>query len=168
MPKDREKHSSRSRPGILLGYAQMPGGYVTNEFVVVPLECFTQGLNTINLITSRDIRLPPSYPHFQIKEWNKLAETRSYIENFKPLCGEQYYGNIFLKDVNGIKRQKDIVILVDGLLEEVVPETGDGDNNGAVDVVRLAGFDRSSDDVGNVSGGSAAEIDHSIPHPTQQ
>ena len=42
VPKDRDKFSSRSRPGILLGYAQMPGGHVTNEFVVVPLECFTK------------------------------------------------------------------------------------------------------------------------------
>ena len=98
VPQNIEKHSSRSRPGILLGYAQMPGGNVTNEFLVAPLEFFTKGLNTINLMTSRDIRLPPSYPHFQIKEWNKLAETRSYIESFKPLCGEQYYDSIFLKD----------------------------------------------------------------------
>ena len=34
VPKNREKHSSRSRRGILLGYTQMPGGRLTNEFVV--------------------------------------------------------------------------------------------------------------------------------------
>ncbi len=127
VPKDREKFSSRSRPGILLGYAQMPGGHVTNEFVVVPLECFTKGLNTINLVTTRDIRLPPSYPYFQIKEWNKLAETRSYIENFKPLCGEQYYDNIFMSKNNGISLQRDIVILVDGELEEPAETDADID-----------------------------------------
>ena len=76
-----KKHSSRSRRGIVLGHAQMPGGYVTDEFVVVPLECFTRRLKTINLITSRDVRIPVS-PTFQIKEWNTLAETRSYIEKF--------------------------------------------------------------------------------------
>ena len=66
VPKNREKHSSRSRRGILLGYTQMPGGHLTNEFVVVPLECFTSGIKTINLITSSDTRLPPAYPQFQI------------------------------------------------------------------------------------------------------
>ena len=55
VPKNTEKHSSRSRRGIVLGHAQMPEGFVTDEFVVVPLECFTKGLKTINLVTSREM-----------------------------------------------------------------------------------------------------------------
>ena len=60
VPKDIAKHSSRSRRGIVLGYAQMPGGYVTDEFVIVPLDCFIKGLKTINLVTSRDVRFSGS------------------------------------------------------------------------------------------------------------
>ncbi len=84
VPKNIAKHSSRSRTGIVMGYAQMPGGYVTDEFVVIPLECFYKGLKTINIVTSRDVRITPS-PVFKIKEWTELAETRSYIEKFKTI-----------------------------------------------------------------------------------
>ena len=76
VPKDIAKHSSRSRRGIVLGYAQMPGGYVTDEFVIVPLNCFIKGLKVVNFVTSRDVRFSGS-PCFQIKEWNSLAESRS-------------------------------------------------------------------------------------------
>ena len=118
VPKKIEKHSARSRRGIVLGYAQMPGGYVTDEFIVVPLECFTKGLKTVNLVVSRDVRIPTT-PTFQIKEWNSLAETRSYIEKFKPLCGESYYENIWAKAIdikikNGIPQHREIIVLRDG------------------------------------------------------
>ena len=138
VPKKIEKHSSRSRRGIVLGYAQMPGGYVTDEFIVVPLECFTKGLKTVNLVVSRDVRIP-STPTFQIKEWNTLAETRSYIEKFKPLCGESYYENIWAKAIdikikNGIPEHREIIVLRDGEIHEV--DDPEPDNEDAVIVVR--------------------------------
>ena len=49
IPKNIEKYSSRSRQGIFIGYTRLPGGIVTDEFRVVPLSCFTQGLKQINL-----------------------------------------------------------------------------------------------------------------------
>ena len=78
-----------------MGYTRLPGGYVTNEFQIIPLSCFTEGLRQINIITIRDIRIPLDSPTFQIKEWSQLREIRSYIEQFKPLCGENYDQNIW-------------------------------------------------------------------------
>ncbi len=54
VPKDIEKNSSRSRQGIFVGYSRLPGGIVVNEFRVVPLSCFVQGLKRINITTTRD------------------------------------------------------------------------------------------------------------------
>ena len=94
VPKDIEKHTSRSRQGIFVGYSQLPGGVVTDEYRLIPLSCFTQGLKTINVITSRDVRFS-SEPIFQIRLWNDLSEGRKYIEHFKPLYGESYYKHIW-------------------------------------------------------------------------
>ena len=100
VPKAIEKNSSRSRQGIFLGYTRLPGGIVTDEYRVVPLSCFVQGLKQINIITTRDVRFPDDSPNFQIKTWNVLAQSRSYIEQFKPLKGEHYFQNIWNIDKN--------------------------------------------------------------------
>ena len=94
VPKNIEKHTARSRQGIFLGYSQLPGGVVTDEYKVIPLSCFTQGLKNINIITSRDVRFP-AQPVFQIKQWNDISEGRKYIEKFKPLDGESYFKHIW-------------------------------------------------------------------------
>ena len=94
VPKAIEKNSSRSRQGIFIGYSRLPGGIVTDEYRIVPLSCFTKGLKQVNIVTTRDVRFPDDSPNFQIKVWNTLAESRSYIENFKPLNGEDYF-NMF-------------------------------------------------------------------------
>ena len=60
-----------------------------------------------------------------------MAETRSYVEQFKPLCGESYYENIWKSDDNGIARQKDIIILVDGVLKEDTQEDNEAVANSA-------------------------------------
>ena len=95
VPKAIEKKSSRSRQGIFVGYTRLPGGIVTDEYRVVPLSCFTQGLKQVNIVTTRDVRFPNDSPDFQIKTWNTLAESRSYIEKFKPLNGEDYYQHVW-------------------------------------------------------------------------
>ena len=96
VPKNMEKHSSRSRQGIFLGYAQHPGGVVTDEYVIIPLSCFTLGLKNINIVTSRDVRFTER-PDFIIARWNESAKQRSYVETFKPLHGEDYYQHLWDK-----------------------------------------------------------------------
>ena len=109
VPVNIAKHSSRSRRGILIGYSQLPGGIVTDEYRVVPLSCFTKGLKSINIITTRDIRFPYP-PIFQIKIWNDLSEGRKYIEEFKPLNGEEYFKTVWEKSSNhAIEQQPDSI-----------------------------------------------------------
>ena len=67
VPKHIEKHTSRSRRGIFIGYSRLPVGVVTDEFLVVPLKCFVDGLKQVNIITTRDGRLPNDTV-FQIKQ----------------------------------------------------------------------------------------------------
>ena len=95
VPKNVEKHSSRSRKGIFLGCTRRPGGTLTDEFRIVPLDNFIQGLKDVNIVTSRDVRFANSTPTFTIKEWNEASETRSYIEKFKPIGVEDYYNSLW-------------------------------------------------------------------------
>ena len=74
--------------------------FLASLSINVPLSCFVQGLKKINVITTRDVRFPDDSPNFQTKTWNVLAESRSYIEQFKPLKGEDYYQNIWNIDKN--------------------------------------------------------------------
>ena len=62
----------------------------------------------------------------------KLGVTQKSL--FKPLCGENSYERIWLSNVNVITRQKDIVILIDGILKEDTPEVDDDAAGGVVDV----------------------------------
>ena len=138
VPKDIEKHSSRSRRGIIVGYSQLPGGIVTNEFRVIPLECFVRGLKSINIITTRDVRFSPE-PSFKIREWNLLSESRKYIEDFKPLYGEQYFKNVWEKSLKDpiYKDPLPIKVYEDGNIHELEDYEDDDqeDDDSAVDHV---------------------------------
>ena len=68
---------------------------MTDEFRIVPLDNFIQGLRDVNIVTSRDVRFTNSSPTFTIKEWNEASETRSYIEKFKPIGVEDYYNSLW-------------------------------------------------------------------------
>ena len=55
VPTKVEKFTSRSRKGVFVGYVQNPGGILSDNFVVIPLSCFTGGLKTVAFVTSRDL-----------------------------------------------------------------------------------------------------------------
>ena len=55
VPTKIEKFISRSRRGIFVGCVQNPGGILSDNFIVIPLSCFTGGLKTVQFVTSRDL-----------------------------------------------------------------------------------------------------------------
>jgi hypothetical protein len=70
-------------------------GILNDEFVVVPLSCFTRGLTEVNIVISRDVRFPNTQPCFLIKEWNELSEARNYVDKFKPLTVNRYFESVW-------------------------------------------------------------------------